>query len=114
VAAFGPLDLHYRDSGLFQVAGESGPVAAGPFHTSTPYGAEAFRPTEELPVALGGGGHLDLAQASAQRVEDHTNVEVQVRVHPQHHLRHVSRSTRAARRHSAHSFRCGCQLLCPM
>jgi hypothetical protein len=49
------------------VAGESGPVAAGPFHTSTPYGAEAFRPTEELPVAFGGGGHLDLAQASLPR-----------------------------------------------
>jgi hypothetical protein len=112
VAALGPFHLDHRDSHVLQVAGQTGPVAAGPFHPGAPYGAEPFRPTEEVAVAPESRGCLRLAQAPAQVVEYHRHVEVQVSVHPQHHLDHIFPSTCAAPRHSRPApFRCRRQLL---
>jgi hypothetical protein len=111
VAALRPLDLHHRDPRSRQVAGEPSAVAAGSLHSGAPYGPEPFRPREEVAVASDGRRCLRLAQAPAQVVEDHRHMEVQVCVHPQHHLNRLPRSTHAAPRHSPRSFRCRRQLL---
>jgi hypothetical protein len=61
---------------------------------------------EELLVTLRGRWHAGLAQASAQMVDSHRHVEVEVSVHAQDHLDLGLQSLGADRRHVPSSFRC--------
>ena len=78
------------------MAGEPGPVAAGPFNPGTLNGAETLRPTDERLVALNSRGQGELSQASAQLVQSHRYVDVQVRIHPQDQLDRFCRVVAAA------------------
>jgi hypothetical protein len=71
---------------------EPGPVAAGSFHPRAPESSEALRPGEELLVAFLGRRHAKCVQVSAQVVESHSDMNVEVRVHTQHHLDHSARA----------------------
>ena len=88
MAAFWSLYLHHLDPHNSKVTSESGPIAAGSLHPSAPNGSEALRPGEKILVAFLGGGHAKGVQASAQLIEGHRNMNIEVRVHPQHHLDH--------------------------
>ena len=68
------------------MAGEPNPVAAGSFNPGTLNGAEILSPTGKLLVALASRRHGELSQTSAQLVQNHRYVYVEVRIHTQDHL----------------------------
>src|SRR5215217_7747084 len=89
MAALRPLDFHYRDPRSLQVAGESGPIAAGSLYPGAPHGTETLRPREESVVTPLGRRYGQLAQGPAQLVQGHHHVDIEVRVHTQNHLGHI-------------------------
>ena len=67
---------------LVEVAGEPGPIAAGPFDTDELDGAEALEPAQQVPVARGRGREALHAKQGSSFVEGGRHVDVEVRVDP--------------------------------
>ncbi len=103
VAPLWSLDLHHRDSCSLQVAGKSGPVAAGPLYTGASHRAKAFRPTQESLTNAGVSHSLSLCSvplahpgACPTGPEPPPRAQVEVSVHAQDHSVHAGGAFRIA------------------
>ena len=80
--AVGPVNLDDGDVAPQQMAGEPGPVAAGPFHTDELNGPETLEPVQQFPIASGGGRKALDAKLGSSFVEGGRHVGVEVCVDP--------------------------------
>ncbi len=74
-------------------------VAAGPFKPCAPHTTEPLGPRDKRLVSLGGRSHGQLPETSAQLIQGHGYVEVEMRVHAQDHLGYGVLALRFGRRH---------------
>jgi len=72
------VDLEYLDTGIGQVPGEPGTVAAGPLDTDPVHVTEHADPADQRPVAGARGGKAVCGQHAASGVDHRGDVQLLV------------------------------------